>query len=163
MKISKIGIGLAVAIGFQIAILLGIYIGAATPFWTGKEVRIKTIPVDPRSMFRGNYARLRYEISEIEIKHFPQPEILRDGERVYIRLKTDSNQRYVFAGASLTPPEEGVFIRGRIKDQYSHDRRPNFEKNGKSYFKIKYGIEAFFAKKEPFPLRRNWPKGELRF
>ena len=54
------------AVLFQFVVLSGMYVSAALPLWTGTEVKIKTIPVDPRSLFRGNYATLRYPFSTIE-------------------------------------------------------------------------------------------------
>ncbi len=53
-------VGLVTAIIFQGLILIGMYVSAAMPQWTGTEIRVSTIPVDPRSMFRGHYARLNY-------------------------------------------------------------------------------------------------------
>ena len=42
----------------------------AMPLWTGKEIRVKVVPVDPRSLFRGNYARLNYDFSRLEKAHW---------------------------------------------------------------------------------------------
>ena len=63
MKI-KISTLLLAAILFQFFVLTGMVAVAAMPLLSGTEIKIKTIPVDPRSLFRGNYARLRYEISQ---------------------------------------------------------------------------------------------------
>ena len=53
---------LSIVIAFQIFVLAGEYTNAVYPLWTGQEIKLKTVPVDPRSLFRVNYARLRYEI-----------------------------------------------------------------------------------------------------
>ncbi|MBT3870270.1 MAG: GDYXXLXY domain-containing protein [Gammaproteobacteria bacterium] len=52
------------------AVLVGMYVTAALPLWTGAEIRLATAPVDPRSLFRGNYALLSYDISEIDSTYF---------------------------------------------------------------------------------------------
>ena len=66
MSKKTITTGLAVVILLQIVVLGSEYLGAIYPLWTGEEIKLKTTPVDPRSLFRGNYARLRYGISTIE-------------------------------------------------------------------------------------------------
>ena len=65
MTRSKVAVGLGAAIAFQLVVLAGMVVYAAMPLWTGTEIRVKTVPVDPRSMFRGNYAQLRYEFATL--------------------------------------------------------------------------------------------------
>ncbi len=136
-RILVAGLGLAVV--FQLVILVGIYVSAAMPLWTGQEIHMRTIPVDPRSLFRGNYAQLAYDISRIQSTDLPEDDSLRNGEVVYVRLAPDEDGLYVYAGASLDRPDSGVFIRGRIANR-------RYEEQGQ-FFRINYGIEAFFAPK----------------
>jgi uncharacterized membrane-anchored protein len=143
--------GLIAAIFFQFIVLTGMYVKAALPLWFGTEIQVNTIPVDPRSLFRGNYARLRYEFSQIDMKHFSGTEKLRDGEIVFISVKADKNGIYKFSSASLTKPENGIFLQGRIKGhRWSKEAH------------IKYGIEAFFAPKiKALELERKMRKGAV--
>lgn len=136
----KLVAALIAAIVFQLLVLTGMYVSAALPLWTGTEIRIKTIPVDPRSMFRGNYARLRYDISRLEVEKFSDNSELRNGEVVYVALKPGGDGLYQYADITLKKPGRGIFLRGRIESR-------RYEENV-SYFRIKYGIEAFFAPKE---------------
>jgi len=135
MSRSSVVIGLGIAMGLQFFVLSGMVVKAAMPLWTGTEIRVKTIPVDPRSMFRGNYARLNYEIGRVSSGTLLDSESLRIGEIVYVSLQLDENGLYAFADASVEPPSEGVFLRGRIES----NRPP---------YRVRYGIEAFFAPKE---------------
>ena len=137
---KKLTAALIAAILFQFLVLTGMYVSAALPLWTGTEVKIKTIPVDPRSMFRGNYARLRYDISRLKTEYFPASDDLRNGEVVYVVLKPGEDGLYQFAEAMLKKPDSGIFLRGRIENRRYEEKV--------SYFRIKYGIEAFFAPKE---------------
>lgn len=137
---NKILLGLSLAIVFQFLVLSGMYASASLPLWTGTEIKIKTTPVDPRSIFRGNYARLNYEITQIERSHFSEADDLRNGDVVYITLKLNINESYDFSSASLVKPDSGIFLRGRIDNRRYEDEA--------EYFRIKYGIEAFFAPKE---------------
>jgi len=140
MSKKSIVLGLSLAISFQILVLVGEYVSAALPLWRGQEVRMKTLPVDPRSMFRGNYARLNYGITRISESEFPDADELRNGEVVYIVLQASDAGLYEFQKVLLTPPADGVFIRGRIANRSYEDEA--------AYFRLKYGIEAYFAPKE---------------
>ena len=128
-------ISIAIAVFLQFLILTGMLVKAAMPLWTGTEIRVKTVPVDPRSMFRGNYARLNYEISRIPEGVLGDAKSIRRGEIVYVTVKPSENGLFEFAEASLDKPDTGVFLRGRIQNNYSP-------------YRVKYGIEAFFAPKD---------------
>ncbi|HIG40684.1 MAG: GDYXXLXY domain-containing protein [bacterium] len=135
-----VNIALSGSVVAQILILVGMYVLAVLPLWTGKEVKLKTIPVDPRSMFRGNYARLNYGISQIDASHFPQDKDLRNGEVVYVVLMPDGEELFVFSKIMLNKPATGVFLRGRIQNRHYENKT--------SYYRVNYGIEAFFAPRE---------------
>lgn len=140
-------VSLVAVMVFQGLVLIGMYGLSALPVITGTEIRLKTVPVDPRSLFRGNYARLGYDISRIPAAEFVEHEAddeyprarLRMGEVVYVRLQRTETGLYEFAGAQLTKPDRGVFVRGRVRDFWAGEQRE---------YQIEYGIEAFFAPKE---------------
>ena len=128
---------LIIAVIAQMAVLVGMYVTAALPLWTGAEIRLATAPVDPRSLFRGDYALLSYDISEIDSTYFKNLDELRHGEIVFILLSnTDEVSR--LDGVTLMKPSEGRFVRGRLQN-------PN---SSLATQRIRYGIEAFFAPKE---------------
>ena len=58
------------------------------------------------------------------------------GEVAYVSLKQAENGLYIFAGAFLDRPADGIFLHGRIVD------------NNQSSYRIKYGIDALFAAPE---------------
>ena len=132
---QKTALALAAAIVLQVIVLAGMVASAAMPLWTGTEVRVATLPVDPRSMFRGNYARLNYDISALPEDALDGVGELRAGEVVYVSLESGEDGLHRYAGASLERPSEGVFLRGRIQ-------------RGRAPYRVRYGIEAFFAPKE---------------
>ena len=51
MDRKKIIIALCAAVLLQLMVLSGMLVLAAMPLWTGKEIRVKVVPVDPRSLF----------------------------------------------------------------------------------------------------------------
>jgi uncharacterized membrane-anchored protein len=130
--------GLLAAMLLQLGVLAVVYLNSVYPLWTGQEIRLETVPVDPRSLFRGNYVRLNYEISEIDMPEAVKAEGMRWNEVVYVKLKPGKSNVHVFDGASLTQPETGPYIRGRLQS-------PTV--NGQPY-RIRYGIEALFAPEE---------------
>jgi len=152
---QKIVFGLLIAIVFQVTVLAGEYIGARYPLWTGKEIRVKVIPVDPRSLFRGNYARLRYDFSRIPAKEFNTPEKLRNEERVYVVLKQNNEGVYEFDKVTLTRPQSGIFLRGRIQNRWRWRSVPK-------QYTIKFGVEAWFAPKaKALKMERELRKGAV--
>ena len=146
-------IGLAAALGaaitFQILVLVGMVVSAAMPLWTGTQIHVKTVPVDPRSVFRGNYALLRYEFSNLPPSAFGIIEDARPGEVVYVRLERGEAGEHEYAGVSLERPSGGMFLRGRIAE---------FDPT----YRVRFGIEAFFAPKEKaLTLERNLGEGGI--
>ncbi|MEM9604256.1 MAG: GDYXXLXY domain-containing protein [Pseudomonadota bacterium] len=132
--------GLVAAVLLQVAVLVGMQVGAALPLWTGETVRVATVPVDPRSLFRGNYAILRYDTDAAAETLSPDWDALRHGEVVYLSLVPGGEGLHVWTDAALAPPETGLFVRGRIDHQRSRgaDEPPGITLPN---------IEAFFAPK----------------
>ena len=132
---QKIALLLGAAIALQVVVLAGMVASAAMPLWTGAEVRVATLPVDPRSLFRGNYARLDYAfgtLPEDALDGYRDP---RAGEVVYVSLEPGDEGLHRYAGASLERPADGLYLRGRIQ-------------RGRPPYRVRFGIEAFFAPKE---------------
>ena len=131
-----LGIGLALTLSFQMLVLATEYLSSVWPLWFGTPIVLKTAPVDPRSLFRGNYVRLNYDISRID-KGLAKDNFKR-GEVAYVTLEKGMEKEkelYVAAGLQREKPDSGIYIRGRVTQ------------TGGSY-RMKYGIEAFFMPKE---------------
>src|SRR6266542_395024 len=95
---------------------------------TGREIVLKTIPVDPRDLFRGDYVVLRYEISDL-------PNCYTSGD-IYVRLRQDG-EIWRAAGWSTdladAASDGSVVMKGRI----THSARSRCE--------VAYGIESYFT------------------
>jgi uncharacterized membrane-anchored protein len=109
---------------------------------TGKTVFLRTAPIDPRDIFRGDYVRLRYEISGIPFNK-ATPELLerfkknRADTPVYAALNIGEDGIAEAVSLSLEKPQ-GLFIKG------------NFPSSGDSFssgpgMAVKYGIESYFV------------------
>ncbi|OIO30741.1 hypothetical protein AUJ77_01795 [Candidatus Nomurabacteria bacterium CG1_02_43_90] len=84
MHKSKIFIG----IGIFWIVILGAFIGFKEfTLRTGQEVLLKTLPVDPRDFFRGDYVVLRYDISRINLSYYPDAPVFYKHDIIYVEIK----------------------------------------------------------------------------
>lgn len=78
-----------VGLGFQILAIFGLFIHEATFLQSADVLRLRTVPVDPWSITRGQYVTLGYKIGE----DFPVPQDYNVpyNETVYVVVKTDED------------------------------------------------------------------------
>lgn len=107
----------------------------------GKVIHLRTAPVDPRDLFRGDYVRLNYEISRLPVKMLKgahrDPEI-KKGAKIYVNLKEGPNGLYEPVDADFQKPQEGLYLTGRIPYPYQKPQTGN-------PIWINFGIEAYFV------------------
>jgi uncharacterized membrane-anchored protein len=119
----------------QFTVLGAMIANEMRPHISGMTIRVATVPVDPRDLFRGDYVTLRYEFSgadRIPGSHIVYNSINGYGtmsETVYVTMEQDG-ELWKAVGLSHTKPKDGVFLRGTRKP-YS---------NG-----IEYGIESYYV------------------
>lgn len=115
----KFNVGFWCIVGIQMVVLLAMIGAKEADLRTGTEVRLKTVPVDPRSLFQGDYVILRYAIGVPRPagtlprgwmdENRPQP-----GAKVYVRLREAGDfwvaNGYHFARAKAGP----VAIKGEM-------------------------------------------------
>jgi uncharacterized membrane-anchored protein len=109
---------------------------------TGRTIYLRTVPVDPRDFFRGDYVRLRYKISRIDKEYFRDGLLTETkseikGKQVYVVLKVDDNDLASIVYVTDKKPAKGqLYIRGRCDYDYY---------NWHVYINVLYGIEAYFV------------------
>ncbi len=133
---------LIIAIVFQIAVLAFIagkreYIGA-----TGTVVYLRTAPIDPRDLFRGDYVRLRYEASNVPVSAASADiseriKNHRFGSTVYAPLAVEGGLAEV-TGISTMKPSAGPFLKGRLASTWRFGISPET-------VAVEYGIEAYYV------------------
>ncbi len=103
------------------------------PLLFGTQVRLLSKPVDPRSLFRGDYVRLGYEISVLESSKLRLPGSLseRRGSTLYVGL--DVTGPFAKAVSVGEEPPAGLYIRGKLQRSW----------DGRLF--IQYGIETYFV------------------
>jgi uncharacterized membrane-anchored protein len=131
---------IVLAVLMQIAVLVYMAGDREYILRNGKVIYLRTAPIDPRDLFRGDYVRLNYEISSIPAPNLPEGDTAKiiKGEKVYVNLKETSNGLYEFEGISKEPPDAGVYLVGRSPYEYRY-RRLGYP------LTLNYGIEAYFV------------------
>jgi uncharacterized membrane-anchored protein len=110
---------------FAIAIVLLIL---SWPLITGKTYILKTMPIDPFDILRGQYMSIRYDISTISNSGLSQEDA---GKTIYIIL-SKNNSIWEYSGFSFEKPLNGDFIKGKISRVSGNNAQ------------IEYGIEQYF-------------------
>jgi len=108
---------------------------------TGREVVLDVVPVDPRSLFRGDYVSLGYDMSRVAA---PSRALhLKRGDDVYVTLQKGVDDKWTVVGSSMKPPAaaraDQVVIKGRVSHviHTSDQAIPQLT--------MRYGIESFFV------------------
>lgn len=124
-----------IIIGIFWVVLIGGFIGIKEfTLKTGDEILLKTVPIDPRDLFRGDYVVLRYEISTIETSNFSIPvSNFNVGDNIYVSLNVDSEKIGIITNIQKEKPKTGNFIKGTIKNIYNNR------------LTVEYGIESYFV------------------
>jgi uncharacterized membrane-anchored protein len=117
---------------------------AAQREWTlrhGEPVYLRTAPVDPRDLFRGDYVRLDYEVSTLPgslADSSVGPETLAEGGEVFVRLGVGEDGLARAEQVSVERPEAGLYLEG-MAEPYRHT------KEAVGALRVRYGIEKYFV------------------
>lgn len=135
----------------QFAVLAGMIFFYQSIVLGGTEIILRTQPIDPRDILRGQYVALRYDISTLDAKLFySDAQSLKPGKSVYVELEKGGGNIWQAVTASLDKPTDGRFIKGTV------------ENISGSRVNIKYGIESYFANPEKAQeLEREARRGAL--
>jgi uncharacterized membrane-anchored protein len=133
-------LGIIVVATVQASVLCWMIYERAHLLSSGREIVLEVVPVDPRSLFQGDYVTLSYPISRVDT---PSGRQLRRGTVIYVTLQRSANDTWTVAQTSTTPPAatspNQIVLKGRV--QYfsaATDRTP-------AQSSVDYGIETFFV------------------
>ena len=101
----------------------------------GTRVWLRTTPVDPRDLFRGDYVRLGYEASTVPRQRWGgnlSKTMAKRGDRVYALLAQGPDGLFEVQTLTEARPASGLFLRGRVENCWT------------SAMNVRYGIEAYF-------------------
>lgn len=135
---------LFIIIAFQVLILIGMFVKAFYPLAIGEEVQFKTLPRDPRDLFRGNYVDLNYSFNTIDLAILPN-DINRTakysyGDVFYLGI-APKGELYEPTGIWNKPPANTKYMQVIFEeDYYGYDTL--------KVMSVKAGIESYFTEKE---------------
>lgn len=134
-------IALGIVAGVQILILVGMIWERASLLRNGREIVLKVVPVDPRSLFRGDYVILNYKMTRVELP--PGLKGVRRGSTLYVTLQKADDDQWEVAGVAAKPtgrvqPTE-IVLKGRVRYVSGAVRAT------KRMATLHYGIESFFV------------------
>lgn len=117
---------------------------------SGKEVLLKTVPIDPRDLFRGDYVILNYEIAQIPKTGFAY------NSTVYVSLNTDDNNIAHIKNISYKKPSDELYLKGKVTGC------PTIVPGFRTSKCVSYGIESYFVKEgEGKTIEKNLRDGAL--
>ena len=126
------------AISLQICFVLSIPLIKEMRIRSGKAITVKAIPVDPRSLFRGDYINLNYEFSQIDLNKVKHDKTyVGRGDRVFVKLSNIGDAWKVIQVDSDPFKNIGlneVMIRGSVNEWPSVNS-----------ISVAYGIESYFV------------------
>jgi len=135
---------LIIAIALQVLVLAFIAGKREYIARTGAVVYLRTAPIDPRDLFRGDYVRLRYEASIVPLARASgdvaeQMKKYAYGGTVYSALEKEEGGLAEVTGLSTTRPASGIFIKGRLAQAW------RFGTAAPETAAVEYGIEAYYV------------------
>jgi uncharacterized membrane-anchored protein len=129
---------------------LGLVIeGRAGILRSGTEVRLRTVPVDPRDLFRGDYVVLSYAINTVEAAEAGTT--FERGDKVYVTLSPGPDGFAQARQASHTRPATtvpDVVIAGRVTSTSAcalNDEGLTDCRAGRRRLRVVYGLESYFV------------------
>jgi uncharacterized membrane-anchored protein len=140
-KKYRIGL-LALVVVLQTAALIGMVGMKYRTLVTGTPILLETEPIDPRSLFRGDYVRLNYAISSLDYAEVEGDKDFERHDRVFVTLREDG-EYWKAVSIHHEMPAHGpgmVIIRGEA--QYSGVWIGGESREG---INIRYGIENYFV------------------
>lgn len=134
---------------FWLLIFSGFIVNKEYTLRTGTEVLLKTVPVDPTDLFRGEYVTLNYEISTLNVRELQAKEVYFDyNDRIYLSLELKDGYG-VPKRIYVNPPENELYIAGKVKDVvYDWENSEVIgtgENTGIKELRVDYGIESYFV------------------
>ncbi|MGD9784695.1 MAG: GDYXXLXY domain-containing protein [Hyphomicrobiaceae bacterium] len=139
--------------GWRLALLAVVALGQAlvlgymvydreTLLRTAREIALPVVPVDPRSLFRGDYVILGYDIASVPSSFFSGE--VHNGSAVRVAIAEREGKWQPVAAAvgnhPLSVAADAVVLAGRIDDVA-------LRRGGEpaSLVRVRYGIESFFV------------------
>ena len=126
----------------QTVLLIVMIAGRQAILDSDTTVILETEPIDPRSLFRGDYVRLNYTINELNLAELAGDKDFQRNETVYVVLQPEDDFWTAVAVYRQLPVNAGhkkplTVIRGVVKHQIKRGKTEDLS--------VTYGIENYFV------------------
>ena len=132
----------AIIVSLLMTALLGYMVaGRAAILRYGAEIRLKTAPVDPRDLLKGDYVTLNYDISSIPVTKLTGPKP-KEGKQanLFVRLAPGADGFWTVTEASFQSlqAQDGSVVLKSLP-------YVGYYANQSDFFGIPYGIERYYV------------------
>lgn len=116
---------------------------------SGAEIRLRTVPVDPRDLFRGDYVVLNYEITTV--RPAPGQGEFKRGDAAHVLLRPGPDGLAQAVGGYRDRPQAAsgeTVIRGRVTSVRGcapSDAGGSDCARGNDWLRVAYGLESYFV------------------
>lgn len=126
----------------QLCFLVSMIVYQQAKLKDATRISLETVPIDPLSVFRGNYVALRYQINDLPVKLLKDTTIdkIKSGQEIYVLLIKKEQYWQPEAVYTKKPKTAGLYIKGHVYNRYYMSRLDTIWVN--------YGIESFFLSQE---------------
>jgi uncharacterized membrane-anchored protein len=133
---------LALVVLLQTAALTGMVAIKHRTLITGRPILLETEPIDPRSLFRGDYVRLNYAIGSLDYANVEGDSDFKRRDAVYVMLREGERFWEAVSIHSEMPAHgpDSIIVRGEV-------RRSGIWIDGEKRdgIGVRYGIENYFV------------------
>jgi uncharacterized membrane-anchored protein len=140
-RARRIWISAIIVAAVQTVIIGYIIQSRASILQNGAEVLLKTAPVDPRDLLRGDYVTLNYDISRVPASTLVGGMPKDAGEkRLAVRLQKQPDGFWTIAESSFDalPPKPDTVVVESLPFSY-------YPLEGDQSFQVEYGMERFYV------------------
>jgi uncharacterized membrane-anchored protein len=139
---SRILLSLAIVALAQTTLLSYMVIDRVRLLASGREITLSVVPVDPRDLFRGEYARLGYDVSSVPLRLLegPRPRANAAFYVVLEKMPQDSWQAVKMTRELPQEPSSPDRIALKARSSYAWPQEPS-----ETAVRVRYGIESYFV------------------
>ena len=143
LRAFPLWVGFVIIGVLQVGAVAAMVMGQVSILREGKEVKLATVPVDPRDLLRGDYVVLSYDISTLDLKHLKGDPAFERNQPVYVVLAPGAEGYFVPRAAHRALPQvsgDELVLQGRVSSAICNEAE-----NRCTRLSVKYGLESYFV------------------
>jgi len=144
----RITLRLIILVVLQFVVLASMIAMKQWTLSTGTAIVLETEPIDPRSLFQGDYVRLNYTISTLRLAELSSDRPFKEHERIYVLVRNGDPYWEPVSLHHERPglPPDHVTLKGTV--MRAGNRRWNRQSQSweaTEHLMVRYGIENYFV------------------